>query len=165
MKHEILKVHTWGNLGACSPRKFFILKNIKIWICFNHNIVWQLLHRRPALCLNISTPLTFCAFSKSSLLASSIQCNTITLFKEGSAITYYSFLTYGPQNLLQTPPPLGCNKRLVPNILLKGWVEHETKNELCLMSNSSLDCKPAQNSNRKLKSSLSLYSSHPFKIL
>ena len=26
-----------------------------------------------------------------------IQYNTITLFKEGSAITYYSFLTYGPQ--------------------------------------------------------------------
>ena len=25
---------------------------------------WQLLHRRPALRLNISTPLTFCAFSK-----------------------------------------------------------------------------------------------------
>ena len=25
-----------------------------------------------------------------------IQYNTITLFKEGSAITYYSFLTYGP---------------------------------------------------------------------
>ena len=24
-----------------------------------------------------------------------IQYNTITLFKEGSAITYYSFLTYG----------------------------------------------------------------------
>ena len=27
-----------------------------------------------------------------------IQYNTITLFKEGSAITFYSFLTYGPQN-------------------------------------------------------------------
>ena len=27
----------------------------------------------------------------------SIQYNTITLFKEGRAITYYSFLTYGPQ--------------------------------------------------------------------
>ena len=26
-----------------------------------------------------------------------IQYNTITLFKEGSAITCYSFLTYGPQ--------------------------------------------------------------------
>ena len=26
-----------------------------------------------------------------------IQYNTITLFKEGSAITFYSFLTYGPQ--------------------------------------------------------------------
>ena len=26
-----------------------------------------------------------------------VQYNTITLFKEGSAITYYSFLTYGPQ--------------------------------------------------------------------
>ena len=28
-----------------------------------------------------------------------IQYNTITLFKEGSAITYYSFLTYGPQKV------------------------------------------------------------------
>ena len=28
-----------------------------------------------------------------------IQYNTITLFKEGSAITYYSFLTYGPQKI------------------------------------------------------------------
>ena len=27
----------------------------------------------------------------------SIQYNTIILFKEGSAITFYSFLTYGPQ--------------------------------------------------------------------
>ena len=27
-----------------------------------------------------------------------IQYNTITLFKEGSAITYYTFLTYGPHN-------------------------------------------------------------------
>ena len=28
-----------------------------------------------------------------------IQYNTLTLFKEGSAITYYSFLTYGPRFL------------------------------------------------------------------
>ena len=28
---------------------------------------------------------------------STVQYNTITLFKEGSAITYYSFLTYGPK--------------------------------------------------------------------
>ena len=28
-----------------------------------------------------------------------IQYNTITLFKEGSAITCYSFLTYGPQGV------------------------------------------------------------------
>ena len=28
-----------------------------------------------------------------------IQYNTITLFKEGNAITYYSFLTYGPQKI------------------------------------------------------------------
>ena len=28
---------------------------------------------------------------------STIQYNTITLFKEGSTMTYYSFLTYGPQ--------------------------------------------------------------------
>ena len=31
------------------------------------------------------------------LKISTIQYNTITLFKEGSAITCYSFLTYGPQ--------------------------------------------------------------------
>ena len=43
---------------------FFCLLLKETWICFNHNIVWQLLHRRPVLCLNISTPLTFCAFSK-----------------------------------------------------------------------------------------------------
>ena len=34
-------------------------------ICFNYKIVWQLFHRRlPVLCLNISTLLLFCAFSK-----------------------------------------------------------------------------------------------------
>ena len=43
---------------------FFCLLLKETWISFNHNIVWQLLHRRPPLCLNISTPLTFCAFSK-----------------------------------------------------------------------------------------------------
>ena len=31
------------------------------------------------------------------LFYNTIQYNTITLFKEGSAITFYSFLTYGPQ--------------------------------------------------------------------
>ena len=35
-----------------------------IKMCFNHIIVWQVLHRRPVLCLNISTTLTFYAFSK-----------------------------------------------------------------------------------------------------
>ena len=30
-------------------------------------------------------------------IALTVQYNTITLFKEGSAITCYSFLTYGPQ--------------------------------------------------------------------
>ena len=34
---------------------------------------------------------------RSSSKADAIQYNTITLFKEGSAITCYSFLTYGPQ--------------------------------------------------------------------
>ena len=32
-----------------------------------------------------------------NVVLGTIQYNTITLFKEGSAITYYSFLTYGPQ--------------------------------------------------------------------
>ena len=34
---------------------------------------------------------------RKSGLYNTIQYNTITLFKEGSAITCYSFLTYGPQ--------------------------------------------------------------------
>ena len=34
--------------------------------------------------------------SEFCVLLNTIQYNTITLFKEGSAITYYSFLTYGP---------------------------------------------------------------------
>ena len=46
---------------------FFFCRLLKeTWICFNRNTVWHLLHRRPVLCLNISTPLTFCAFSKLS---------------------------------------------------------------------------------------------------
>ena len=44
--------------------KFFCLFLKETWICFNHNIAWQLFHRRPALGLNISTPLTFWAISK-----------------------------------------------------------------------------------------------------
>ena len=36
--------------------KFFCLLLKETWICFNHSIVWQLLHRKPVLCLNISTP-------------------------------------------------------------------------------------------------------------
>ena len=30
--------------------------------------------------------------------ANALGYNTITFFKEGSAITYYSFLTYGPRS-------------------------------------------------------------------
>ena len=36
-------------------------------------------------------------YSKKEPEAEILQYNTITLFKEGSAITCYSFLTYGPQ--------------------------------------------------------------------
>ena len=43
---------------------FFCLLLKEMWMCFNHIIVCQVLHRRPVLCLNISTPLTFYAFSK-----------------------------------------------------------------------------------------------------
>ena len=42
----------------------FCLLLKETWISFNHNIVWQILHRTPVLCLNISTPLKFCAFWK-----------------------------------------------------------------------------------------------------
>ena len=61
-------------------------------ICFNHNIVKQLLHRRLVLCLNILIPLTFCAFSK---LTPKIKLFTPI------------------QN--PRPLPLGRNKRSVPN--------------------------------------------------
>ena len=37
-------------------RFFFCLLLKEMWICFNHNIVWQLLHNRPVLCLNILPP-------------------------------------------------------------------------------------------------------------
>ena len=40
---------------------FFCLLLKETWFCFIHNTV---LHRRAVLCLNISTPLTFSAFSK-----------------------------------------------------------------------------------------------------
>ena len=47
------------------PKRIFCLLLKETWICFSH-IICQLLHGRPVLCLNISTPppLTFCAFSK-----------------------------------------------------------------------------------------------------
>ena len=45
--------------------EFFCLLLKETWICFNYKIVWQRFHRRlPVLCLNISTLLLFCAFSK-----------------------------------------------------------------------------------------------------
>ena len=64
-------LYRWHFVTDKEPRQsvFFCLLLKETWICFNPNIVWQLLHRlRPVLCLNISTPLEFCAFSKSSLL-------------------------------------------------------------------------------------------------
>ena len=49
-------------------KRIFYLCLKETWICFNHNIVWQLLYRRPVLCLNILTPITFCAFWNLPLL-------------------------------------------------------------------------------------------------
>ena len=40
-------------------------------------------------------------------IALTVQYNTITLFKEGSAITCYSFLTYGPQKKKNRQPDNG----------------------------------------------------------
>ena len=45
----------------------------------------------------ISTNLTFLFIGRRE--QATTTTTTITLFKEGSAITYYSFLTYGPQKI------------------------------------------------------------------
>ena len=44
------------------PKCIFCLLLKETWICFNHIIVWQVLHRRPVLYLNIFEPPKFCAF-------------------------------------------------------------------------------------------------------
>ena len=50
----IFFVYSWRKRGIAS---------IIIW-------VWQLLHKMPVLCVKISTPLTFCAFSKLTKIVS-----------------------------------------------------------------------------------------------
>ena len=76
-------------------KRIFCLCLKETWICFNHNIVWQLLYRRPVLCRNILTPITFCAFSNLPLLENCI------------------------------PPPPGCNKRSFPYYsMVRVWCNH-----------------------------------------
>ena len=51
-----------GNISSLTKNRqsvFFCLLSKEMWICFNHNIVWHLLHGRPFLCLNLSSPSHF----------------------------------------------------------------------------------------------------------
>ena len=54
------------------------------------------------LCVSVKWSLNYSVLSsvqKSVFYTDFVQYNTVTLFKEGSAITYCSFLTYGPEKI------------------------------------------------------------------